>query len=1088
MSLAFAGWLPVGSPALGLQTAAGRVNLLTELCDLWRTALPEVAHVRAGDPDPSRTLLDLLSTDAVSSSYQARPFVGPRVRDCLRLVAGMPSGGAPGWPTLEQLLTGWGLFASRIPLLGAGGFTPTGLEMSGAFVTDPKPGWEDQPVGWIRAMDRTTVGKLQDNWYGPDQPLLAKIFRHSLLQAYADAAFALVPVAADPPPLPEPELVDLADISSPDPVTPASTLTSLRHLTQAQYNGIPVADYIHGQTQQPKPAPQVAPVGETVAALHRLTTRPAAEIARLAASTLDAATYRLDAWVTAVATDRLRALRATRPDGVHIGGFGYVQNLQPATRRPSTGYVHAPSAAHAATAGVLRSGYLTHGGEALAVDLSSGRVRLALELLDAVREGQTLGAALGYRFERELHDTGLAQYQMAFRELAPEAVGVLSPTPIGTPATAVAALVTVDGLALLKLAAEDGVPWGTTPTGQAQQLPQAGTDHHTRLVSVLQQLRDGADAVADLGLAESVHQTLQRNHLRAGGSLDALSRGELPPPEPEVVRSPRTGVGISHRVLLVAPGPDDGAAATALADWTATDQQRALHARAAAEPRVNAWAALVLGDPGRVRWRATYLGENGARTGYIDEFTLAEVGLCPLDVLAATSPDVASLSETNLGARLLRHAVQLPAAEGRTGQPELILDRAAGWETDVLSVPQLLTIADAARSLVAAGREATAQDLAPTGVSTSTGIDEQELADRASTATSGLSDALTALRSSLALTAAQRTTLADLFPATFPTPSDAQAIGSLIDLPMTCDMEVAVTALNRPAATDLDTLRDQLDVLAGYGVPGSAATDVTGTGVASATRIAVQARASAVTAAERLTPAAAADGDLAALAAIFGAGFRALPLFDPSLPAGTAPLGANPAAVDEWFEDIARVREPSARLANLNLLADAAGAVATHWRVVQHPADSGRWVALALEPPASRPGPPQRMLGGRVSVALAGLGATPPTSQPQAMLAVDQWVEVVPNHEEDTALAFHCDVPDNCAPQAMLLAVHPDPDLRWDDATVVDVVKETAALADVRMVDPELVPVLGQLLPALLFAQNVGGDPAGDTISTTLRE
>src|SRR2546430_7646358 len=49
----------------------------------------------------------------------------------------------------------------------------------------------------------------------------------------------------------------------------------------------------------------------------------------------------------------------------------------------------------------------------------------------------------------------------------------------------------------------------------------------------------------------------------------------------------------------------------------------------------------------------------------VDELSLAAVGLCPLDALAATSPDVGTLTETNLGARLRRHAAHLPTAAGR---------------------------------------------------------------------------------------------------------------------------------------------------------------------------------------------------------------------------------------------------------------------------------------------------------------------------------------------------------------------------------------------------------------------------------------
>ena len=78
------------------------------------------------------------------------------------------------------------------------------------------------------------------------------------------------------------------------------------------------------------------------------------------------------------------------------------------------GYVHAPSLPHATTAAILRSGYLANATAAnpqsLAVNLSSDRVRTALAMLEGIRNGQSLGALLGYQFERALHDDyGLAE-------------------------------------------------------------------------------------------------------------------------------------------------------------------------------------------------------------------------------------------------------------------------------------------------------------------------------------------------------------------------------------------------------------------------------------------------------------------------------------------------------------------------------------------------------------------------------------------------------------------------------------------------------------------------------------------------------
>ena len=108
-----------------------------------------------------------------------------------------------------------------------------------------------------------------------------------------------------------------------------------------------------------------------------------------------------------------------------LGAYGWVEGLDPGgvTSRDG-GYVHAPSVGHAATAGILRNAYLTHNPNtgangAFAIDLSSARVRLALEILDGIGQGQPLGALLGYQFERGLHEARLDRFTRSIRTLAP---------------------------------------------------------------------------------------------------------------------------------------------------------------------------------------------------------------------------------------------------------------------------------------------------------------------------------------------------------------------------------------------------------------------------------------------------------------------------------------------------------------------------------------------------------------------------------------------------------------------------------------------------------------------------------------------
>ena len=245
---------------------------------------------------------------------------------------------------------------------------------------------------------------------------------------------------------------------------------------------------------------------------------------------LDAYAHRLDAWFTSLATRRLADVRAATPGGVHLGAYGWLDDLRPDAGAPtSAGYVHAPSLAQAATAAVLRSGRLAHRDaehEALDLDLRSVRVRLALGLLDGVAAGQPLAALLGYRFERSLRERSLvlARYILPFRRLAPLRPSGDTGTPAagGGPAEAIAARDVVDGVALLDR-------WRTERDGLLGTLdPPAPAADRGPLSAELDRLADLYDAVSDLMVAEAVHQNVARQQ-RARWRR---ARGPGPPRDP----------------------------------------------------------------------------------------------------------------------------------------------------------------------------------------------------------------------------------------------------------------------------------------------------------------------------------------------------------------------------------------------------------------------------------------------------------------------------------------------------------------------------------------------------------------------------
>lgn len=456
------------------------------------------------------------------------------------------------------------------------------------------------------------------------------------------------------------------------------------------------------------------------------------------AATLDCASHRYDAWVTSLPTSRVRQLRAESPDGLLLGAFGWVEGLTPggSTTRPG-GYVHAPSLTHAATAGVLRSGYLSHnrdaaGDSALAVDLSSARVRLATSLLDGVRAGQSLGALIGYLIERRLHEERLDVYTLSIRSLAPIAANRVVADALPPAAQeAIAAGNVVDGVRLLSLprnaifdklqSAPADNPY-LAPAGWP--VPDPGTKD--AINRVLDEAADAYDAVSDVLLAESVHHLVQGNTARAAATMSAAAGGDTAPVEPDVVRTPTRAATITHRVLVLFDDTAPGSGG-----WSATTP------RAVAEPTLATWAENQLGP-------ATAIVLHAADDGTLT--TLDAAGISALDVVfdAATSgPASATLVSQALDARLRALVPALGALPlAKTADP--------AWPVGTRAIGEVAVCAQGLLRLISGGRSVTPASFARGSDDPVRTADASALAPRLAPVLADLGTAVDDLASALA--------------------------------------------------------------------------------------------------------------------------------------------------------------------------------------------------------------------------------------------------------------------------------------------------------------------------------------------------
>lgn len=769
----------------------------------WDAFSTQVASLGRPGADPQATLLEVLGLHPDSAEFH---FRYAESLDHLFNFMGLFGFGE----ALFQAIVQFGLDAPAQDLLadlGIGADRPAILDKyflgsQGKLlgdIVDDRPPSETDPIRawttdgrnylqWIERAARKSLETLrrQEGFIDGRHPtaLLYLLMRHALLLGYSDAAVGLHRAAGRP----EAEL--LAMKSEPAFVHVATgTPTESRWAPLIEVNqavtGDPqrsVAEFIADKIGKIAPTGHLA---EQIEALRRLEDVPTARLERLLAEHLDTCAYRFDSWRLGLVHHQLEEMRRRRPRGVYLGAVGWLEDVRRSTAvreravlsreltrifqhrgdapletdSANGGYIHAPSLDHAVTASVLRAGYLANASpsnpDALAVNLSSERVRLALETLEGMRNGQSLAALLGYRLERTLHDAGgvieADRFILPLRKSFPLVADRLAPTQTGAdvPADAVAARNVVDGLRLVEHVnshpGEGGYPFGDAT------LPAATGAEKALIDGAVDRLRDVHDAIGDLTLAESVHQAAQGRYDTAAAALEVVAGGSYPP-EPEVVRTPRRGIALTHRLALHF---DPNAAAPAGAT-----------ARALAEPRLDAWLASVLPQLDDIACRVTWTDPRTHATGQAD-VTMADLGLRPIDLLWVVFVDgghaMAELDDRVAAHVLASGAVPLDAS------PEIgYLDAIPGK----LRVFDVAAHVRRARQLVSRARPLRPGDAAPANDATRA-VDSDVALDRARVADA--QSALESVRDDLEQQAADLTALLDADPV------DAQAILAGID-------------------------------------------------------------------------------------------------------------------------------------------------------------------------------------------------------------------------------------------------------------------------------------------------------------------
>lgn len=696
------GLLPVTS--LGRFTGDDRENrlrrILVGLVDAaWRPALDQAPRVGRGDV--AADLVDVLRLGGGSDRVHLRRAFGARFAQSGQLFLGRRLGEAGFWDVARDRAQPVAAAAGLGLLDGA----LTVHEVGRTAVTLPLVS-ATEDIGYLAGLLAADPDELATQADAAPPSLLAAIVRHGLLREHAAAAARLLAPAA--PRATDEEFYGFGE----------GALGWTAQRDQVLPQGGTVRERLAAGTD-----PATASLAAFRAAVEAIAVADVPSLERHMLGTLDTAGYRLDAWVTSLAARRLADLRKAQPTGVVVGGYGWAEQLAPLAVTPvaespdhepgpllpaveDPGYLHAPSLHQAQVAALLRNAHLANGGGAdgpFAISLTSERVRLARWIFDGVRAGRTVGAVLGYLTERDLHDHQLDQSIDNAREVCPLPGEEDLPVPARR----------LDGLRLHKL-------WADSEDHALDHL--VGNDQsdttRNRARAVLRRLNVAVDAAADTIQAEQVHQFARGDLTRAVSSLADFDRGLVPPPSLDFVQTPRSGVGVTHRVgVLIDPDAHPAAGWGGAADSP----------RAASEPGLDAWLGSLLGA---ASGRSITVRDAAADTG-------TAVPLPNLRLSASDFVRIAGAGEQGLAELAARAAV---VSSGDLLRPVLVVD------------PELRDLLELGRSLAALLGPAKPMDgavLQPPHADPLPGADQDELEQRAAAARAAVEGAAAALDEAL---------------------------------------------------------------------------------------------------------------------------------------------------------------------------------------------------------------------------------------------------------------------------------------------------------------------------------------------------
>src|SRR5262245_7996365 len=300
-------------PAMALDLGgSGRVvRTLQFLRGVWRRALANVPRLSPGANDELQ-LLQILRMQPLAAGHRIRlAFGGEALAPNAVTPGGLPSDLQPHAQLVQDALR-------PLSVQGIAGATRLPEILPAATsqrLTAPLAG--PAPAAALAFLRTSTFDDVLAERIagGPPATLLYALARHSVLLTQATVATRILMrrgTLPTTPPHREPVLVDIVGNGTAEHTRTLGRVLEVDPALRASIHAVTAAQ-----------EPEAAALDELRQGLAYLETAPMATIARHLAGCLDLFAYRLDPWITGLATQRLNTIRRSVPRGLAIGGVGW---------------------------------------------------------------------------------------------------------------------------------------------------------------------------------------------------------------------------------------------------------------------------------------------------------------------------------------------------------------------------------------------------------------------------------------------------------------------------------------------------------------------------------------------------------------------------------------------------------------------------------------------------------------------------------------------------------------------------------------------------------------------------------------------